>query len=98
MIKIIFIWATNERECTTNSDISFPPPWLFSVSPCLRGGFWFLVVAPSRCASVVGFAFCWGPEREHGPTSSNFFASEIPLVTSLGIFFRRIHETPYPAC
>ena len=26
---------------------------IFSVSPCLRGGFWFLVVAPLRCVTVA---------------------------------------------
>jgi hypothetical protein len=26
-----------------------------SASPRLRGGYWFLVVAPLRCVSVVGF-------------------------------------------
>jgi prevent-host-death family protein len=31
---------------------------IFSVSPRLRGGFWSLVVATPRCASVVGFDFC----------------------------------------
>ncbi len=24
----------------------------FSASPCFRGGFWFLVVAPPRCAAL----------------------------------------------